>query len=388
MLRSRTTVLLTSTSRVPTNACLPTYPVKVMSSKPVHRIQRLLLLGAVILGCFVTLFVMYLNSSTGWQSGTVESIAPSEHPKGIFTKSDRNVTTVLIWLWPFGEKRSKLNACAQEFGVDGCFITANRNFYQKSDGVVIHHHDIRSDLSNLPPLQRPSFQKWIWMNLESPSRSSKLGGINDLFNLTLNYRLDADIPVPYGSLVSSQGVDDFIPPKKNKLLCWIVSNWNTSYTRVKYYNELEKHIKVDVYGRAFNKFLTTQKYASTLTNCKFYLAFENSIHKDYITEKFFNPLGAGTVPVVLGPPRADYENVIQGDAFIHVDDFASPKDLADYLLLLDKNEEIYLRYFEWRKHFKVKRRPFLTEHACVACDYLRRHRESQVVKNLDKWFWG
>ncbi|XP_061700650.1 4-galactosyl-N-acetylglucosaminide 3-alpha-L-fucosyltransferase 9-like [Syngnathoides biaculeatus] len=359
-----------------------------MSSEPVHKIVRLLLLGLVILGCFMTPFFMYFKPSKSCLFASVESIAPRERIEEVLTTNDHNDTTVLIWLWPFGKKRDKVNICASKFSIDGCFITTDRNLYNKSDGVIIHHRDIHSDLSNLPPHQRPPFQKWIWMNWESPSHSSKLGNMKNLFNLTLNYRLDADIPVPYGSLVYTEGEDNFAPPSKDKLLCWIVSHWDENFARVKYYNELQKHIKVDVYGRAFNKCITPQEYVSTLASCKFYLAFENSLHKDYITEKFYNPLGASTVPVVLGASREDYENVIQGDAFIHVDDFASPKELADYILQLDKNEERYRRFFEWRRHFKVKRPVFWAEHACVACDYLRRHRKYQVIQNLDKWFWA
>ena len=40
---------------------------------------------------------------------------------------------------------------------------------------------------------------------------------------------------------------------------------------------------------------------------KFYLAFENSICRDYVTEKFFNPLLFSTVPIVYG--GADYEAI-------------------------------------------------------------------------------
>ncbi|KAM9786722.1 4-galactosyl-N-acetylglucosaminide 3-alpha-L-fucosyltransferase 9 [Syngnathus typhle] len=359
-----------------------------MSSAAVHRILRPLFWGTFILGCFVTLFLMYFKPSTSWLSGPVESNVSSEHVKGAFySKVDRNITTVLIWFWPFG-KTYDLNVCPSVFNIDGCLVTADRNLYNKSDGVLIHHRDIGSDLSNLPPLQRPSFQKWVWMNLESPSHSSQLAGIENIFNLTLNYRRDADIEVPYGSLLATESEGDFVPPSKNKLICWIVSNWNQEHVRVKYYNELYKHIEVHAYGQAFGEYIADQDFFPTIASCKFYLAFENSIHKDYITEKFYNPLAAGTVPVVLGPSRQNYENFVQGDAFIHVDDFASPKELADYLLLLDKNEEMYLRYFEWRRHFKVKISMFWAEHTCLACDYLRRHREYKTVKNLDKWFWG
>ncbi|XP_061699966.1 4-galactosyl-N-acetylglucosaminide 3-alpha-L-fucosyltransferase 9-like [Syngnathoides biaculeatus] len=358
-----------------------------MSSEPVHRILRVLLLWTFILACFMPFFLIYLKSSAGWKSGPVQYIATGEHVKDTVTKSDRNVTTVLVWFWTF-KNRYNLNVCASKFNIDGCFITTNRKLYKTSDSVIIHHRHIHSDLSNLPLRQRLSFQKWIWMNIESPTHSPKLTGIENLFNLTLNYRRDADVPVPYGSVVSAKGEDNFVLPSKNKLLCWIVSDWKQNYTRVKYYDELQKHIKVHTYGRSFKKSISQHDYVSILTSCKFYLAFENSIHKDYITEKFYNPLRVGTVPVVLGPSRNNYENFIQGDAFIHVDDFASPKELADYLLRLDKDAEMYLRYFEWRRHFQVKTPQFWTEHICLACDYLRRHRESQVVQNLDEWYWG
>ncbi|XP_030606798.1 alpha-(1,3)-fucosyltransferase 9-like [Archocentrus centrarchus] len=359
-----------------------------METAPSHRILRPLLLGAFILGFSVILFFMYFKPTISWLPGPVMSTVFRKPGLNLFsTKSDRNVTIVLIWSWPFGQVYD-LSICSSVFNIDGCFITADRNLYSKADGVIIHHRDISTDLSNLPRLQRPSFQKWIWMNAESPSDSSQLPGLDNLFNLTVNYRQDADITVPYGYIIPAEGEEDFIPPEKNRLVCWIVSNWNQNHMRVKYYNELKKHVESHTYGRAFGKPISDQDFLPTITSCKFYLSFENSIHKDYITEKLYNPLSVGTVPVVLGPPRQNYENFIQGDAFIHVEDFTSPKELADYLLLLDKDEKMYLRYFEWRQHFKVKQSYFGAEHTCLSCDYLRRHKEYKVFNNLNKWYWG
>ncbi|KAK1894216.1 Alpha-(13)-fucosyltransferase 9 [Dissostichus eleginoides] len=117
-----------------------------MPSAPFHRILRPLLLGTFILGCFVTLFLMYFKPSTSWLSGPVESTVSTDREKSLFsTKSDKNVTTVLIWLWPFGQTYD-LGVCSSLFNIEGCFITADRNFYNKSDGVVIHHRDICTDL--------------------------------------------------------------------------------------------------------------------------------------------------------------------------------------------------------------------------------------------------
>lgn len=81
---------------------------------------------------------------------------------------------------------------------------------------------------------------------------------------------------------------------------------------------------------------------------KFYLSFENSNCRYYITEKFYtNGLGSGLLPIVMGAPRKDYEEKAPYNSFIHVDDFASPEELANYLHLLDKNDHLYNEYFEW-----------------------------------------
>lgn len=83
----------------------------------------------------------------------------------------------------------------------------------------------------------------------------------------------------------------------------------------------------------------------------------------------------GTVPIVLGTHRENYEKLVLGDSFIHKDDFASPKELADYLHLLDSKDDLYLKYFRWRKHYKVRKLELWSEPMCQACDYLRKRRQ-------------
>ncbi|EUB56139.1 Glycoprotein 3-alpha-L-fucosyltransferase A [Echinococcus granulosus] len=84
---------------------------------------------------------------------------------------------------------------------------------------------------------------------------------------------------------------------------------------------------------------------------KFYLAFENSNCRYYITEKVtVNALRNGMVPIVLGAYKEDYESVLPPYSYINVDDFKSISELVQYLLYLDRNDTAYAEYFAWKEY--------------------------------------
>nr|XP_023419123.1 alpha-(1,3)-fucosyltransferase 5-like [Cavia porcellus] len=144
-------------------------------------------------------------------------------------------------------------------------------------------------------------------------------------------------------------------------------------------------VPVDVYGRGHLP-LPRQDMQERLARYKFYLAFENSQHPDYITEKLWNnALGAPAVPVVLGPSRANYERVLPPDAFIHVDDFPSPRALAQHLLALDQDDAQYLRHFRWRDTLQVGIGNW-TLAFCKACWRLQEGPRYQTVASIAAWF--
>ncbi|XP_060742119.1 4-galactosyl-N-acetylglucosaminide 3-alpha-L-fucosyltransferase 9-like [Tachysurus vachellii] len=367
-----------------------------------------LLLPLFLLFCFGLVFYTYYKPTTNWSCSEVaESTRDICIDKcGVFSEN-KNVTIstlkykllkqqpqlhdrdtiLLIWNWPFGV-RFDVKTCKQ-FGIEGCQITDDRSQYDKAHGVMFHHRDIGGDFSGLLNRPRPPYQKWVWMNMEPPDNSGRRAEVDNAFNLTSNYRRDSDVWVPYGRLVEvSEKEKTFQIPTKDKIVCWIVSNWNPNFQRVKYFTELSKHIKVEAYGRHFNRYIGSEDYNKILSSCKFYLSFENSIHKDYFTEKLFNPLMSGTVPVVLGPPRENYEEVIPSDSFIHVDDFKSPQELAEHLKYMDQNQEAYERYFTWRQYFTAERSYFGLEHACRSCEHIKNNKAYRVFKNLSKWYWG
>ncbi|XP_053149192.1 3-galactosyl-N-acetylglucosaminide 4-alpha-L-fucosyltransferase FUT3-like [Hemicordylus capensis] len=294
--------------------------------------------------------------------------------------------TILLWTWPFGV-HSTIQKCSKLLGIPDCHITANRSWYHKADAVLIHHRDVCYSPRKLPQVPRPPFQRWIWYNLESPSASPNMSFMDNHFNLTMSYRRDSDIFCPYGLLeVLTEPQNVTIPPK-SKLVAWVISNWNPASHRVKYYKELKKYIQVDVYGQG-HLTLPQDKHLSTLSQYKFYLAFENSIHEDYITEKLWkNSLLSEVVPVVCGPPRKNYERYLPPDAFIHIDDFPSAKDLANFLKELDRNATRYQSYFQWRTWLKPSGQMSFSLHYCKACRALQTTPfHFQTIPELSKWF--
>lgn len=299
----------------------------------------------------------------------------------------RNVT-LLVWWLPFGNELPVLK-CRSSYSMRGCTVTSDRDTYVHADAVIMHHRELITSWEELPVKPRPSEQKWIWMNFESPSHSGFLHQFDGVFNLTMSYRVGSDIFLPYGYLQRRRFHGKRQPHELHAggLVAWVISNWSEDQERVQFYHQLRRYLQVDVYGRDFLPLLNNS-IVETVSRYKFYLAFENSCHTDYITEKLWrNALVSGAVPVVLGPPRENYERFLPADAFIHVDDFKGPRALAAYLKYLDQNPALYHRYLAWRQDYTVHVTSFWTEHFCAACQAVQASLHvHKTINHLAFWF--
>jgi hypothetical protein len=109
---------------------------------------------------------------------------------------------------------------------------------------------------------------------------------------------------------------------------------------------------------------------SVMSKYLFYLAFENQNVDDYITEKLWGPLEAGTVPVYYGAPNV--KDHVPNRSIIAVSDFDSVEALAVYLKEVASNKTLYESYQAWRTqplppHFRA-RYDFTTVHStCRTC---------------------
>jgi hypothetical protein len=80
---------------------------------------------------------------------------------------------------------------------------------------------------------------------------------------------------------------------------------------------------------------------------KFTFAWENANCKDYVTEKLERAFDAGALPIVDGPD--DYSPFVPNNhSVLRVADFAGPKALADHLRRLEKDDQLYLSYFDYK----------------------------------------
>ncbi|XP_075042023.1 3-galactosyl-N-acetylglucosaminide 4-alpha-L-fucosyltransferase FUT3-like [Mixophyes fleayi] len=336
-----------------------------------------------IFAIFIFLFFLYFK----WNYVLITPSISNSMEKAIMqnmTKEEREIV-ILIWTFPWGSK-FPLDRCHIDFGIPECKLSVDRRLYSAADAVVIHHGDIMYNKKAMPQKPRPYFQRWVWYNMEPPLIISNLDMLDNLFNWTMTFRMDSDIVIPYGRTEILKEPQNFTIPTKSKLVSWVVSSWYPGVRRISYYEELRKHIPIDVYGAKHMK-LKSEDFHSTISQYKFYLSFENSIYRDYITEKLWiNAFGSGTVPVVLGTSRKNYERFVPGDAFIHVDDFPSAKELAAYLLELDKDDEKYRKYFNWRSKYRVQTSNLASYPYCKTCEVIRQNSMCQLIQNVAKWF--
>ncbi|KAG7252637.1 LOW QUALITY PROTEIN: hypothetical protein CRUP_035114 [Coryphaenoides rupestris] len=202
---------------------------------------------------------------------------------------------VLLWFWP-EDLQFDLDDCRKHFNIDGCRLTDDRSLFLKAKEVIVFHDAIKDDLSNLPKLPRPGVQRWMWLNMEPPENTRKIQAADNLFNrqrtrakykprttfLTLTFRKDADVKTPRELPV---------PPKKDHLVCYMrddkVADNSSAHS---YYKELAKHIDINVYEESIMASLFGPNYFDAVGSCKFHLAFEKLIYRDYITEKLNGPL--------------------------------------------------------------------------------------------------
>ncbi|XP_068609335.1 alpha-(1,3)-fucosyltransferase 7-like [Brachionichthys hirsutus] len=333
---------------------------------------------------FSSLCTVLLYLLNGWPKG-------SPTPSSLSDWSGSRNVTVLLWYWPFGRRVIlKGDVCWDLYRIPRCRLVDQRSLLPTADVVVFHNKELVEGRQKLPSERpRPPGQRWAWLSLEAPACSGNLQQYANIFNMTVTYRRDADVTVPYGELVPKEGegqMTEDVPLNKSFLVCWVVSNYRSQHKRSKVYQELNALVPVQVYGRWVKRPLPSRALLRRMAPCYFYLAFENSADSDYITEKLWrNAYQGGAVPVVMGPSLDDCKAVLPPNSFIHVDEFASVKDLATHLQRVAEDKKRYGEYFTWRQRWGVKLYTDWRERLCKICSQYDTLPAQKVYSDLEAW---
>jgi len=370
------------------------------SQKYLHYITRGVLFLLLIMLTYKSLRMKVFDKPMNWVYATPND--EEQHMTSIGPQKFTGRQTIKVLLWDkqryggdskWGDKLPEGRFIFDRCPVSTCTLSANRESSDAADLVVFSWLYF-----DMPTFNRPKDQLWMVWNLESPPHSKKLRPHN-IFNWTATYRWDSTLVVPYvrwfyyDLRIKFASQTESLATNKTRKVAWFVSNCNPSNKRFQYFQQLSKHIEIDVYGRCGN--FSCKRGSSNcddiVRDYKFYLAFENSNCNNYITEKaFYYTYRLNVIPVVLGARGSDYEKMLPEGSYIHVDQFESPAALAEHLHRVDQNDTLYNQYFQWKGKGEFVTQNQL-EHTffCQLCALLHSKKErgaDDYYEDINKWY--
>ena len=195
------------------------------------------------------------------------------------------------------------------------------------------------------------------------------------YNLSFKHSKRRDIKLPITTWVflsrkepPFKSLQERSPQSKSKFCCFVVSS-PAAWQRNLFFHLLNEYKKVDSLGRYLKNvdivlpslFAGYDEYIKILSRYKFMICFENKVRPHYLTEKLFNALYAGTLPIYWGDPLAS--NIFNPEAYIQVEYSSDTRQQIDYMMQAlsevkkyDQDEALYnakvkaLPVLEPRKH--------------------------------------
>lgn len=229
-----------------------------------------------------------------------------------------------------------------------CYVVRDREYFLDVLDYDAILFTVKGLIDNDLPLARADNQLYVFVSQESPTYHPFHEQWNWFFNYTWTYKLDSDIVHPYFIVRNRRG--EAVGPKinarwrnlalmrpteksvieklKNKTdaAAWFVTNCNGNTKRLAYGHRLNQalnkyNLSVDIYGECGDKICPKGRFEDCQKTVQsfyyFYLAFENSYHDDYVTEKLLTALKHNTVPVVLG--GANYSRSVNCHIYFLID---------------------------------------------------------------------
>lgn len=135
---------------------------------------------------------------------------------------------------------------------------------------------------------------------------------------------------------------EFPNVEKEGFCSFVVSNGNADAIRTEFFELLSGYKQIASGGRYRNNIGCPQGVPDKLAfqkQYKFAMAFENSSHPGYTTEKLVEAFAAQTIPIYWGDPMI--ENVFNEKAFINVLKYKTLEEAVAQIRRIDEDDTLY-----------------------------------------------
>ncbi|CAN7047613.1 unnamed protein product [Brassica oleracea var. botrytis] len=206
------------------------------------------------------------------------------------------------------------------------------------------------------------------------------------YDIVMTTSLSSDVPVGYFSWAEYDVMAPVQPKTEKALAAAFISNCIAQNFRLQALEALmEANVTIDSYGTCHRNRNERVEKVEALKHYKFSLAFENTNEEDYVTEKFFQSLVAGSVPVVVGAPNIQ-EFAPSPDSIFHIKQMTDIELIAKRMKCLADNPDAYNKMLRWKHEgpsdsFKALVDMAAVHSSCRLCIFVATRIREQEEKN-------
>ncbi|XP_053616796.1 alpha-(1,3)-fucosyltransferase C-like [Plodia interpunctella] len=296
------------------------------------------------------------------------------------TRFRHDMKHILLWTDVPGFDEEGQNVfLKRKCAIKNCYASRNRTLFgdlRYFDAVLFDAKDVSQGDMELPSV-RSGYQKYIFVANDSSDNYPVCKSVyDDFFNWTWTYKLDSTIPYQNFAVknLNDEHLGTYFPLKtkameldrlsksryhsKSKAAAIFLDKCDSRSEREKFILELQKELakyklSIDVFGKC-GKECKRKSMAPCFwklrKNYFFYLALEDSIAEDYITEQILYGYKYNAVPIVYG--GANYPNFLPQNSYINAMEM-DVEYLAKTMNSLIQNRSGYYEYFEWKNHYVI-----------------------------------
>ncbi|CAJ0587808.1 unnamed protein product, partial [Mesorhabditis spiculigera] len=327
-----------------------------------------------------------------------------------------NVTIVYYTKISDARRQPRWVSTSECAGVEpgSCIIHSNKSAAPEADALVFTPRyvvlqksgKIRIEGVDIDPKTmrtRPE-QLFVFAFMESPERFNSMHLPHDFFNATMTHLLDSDIEFSYRHrwVTREQAENEGIPflpaldhtylsgPPRNRthFISGFISNMAAAPSgRSQILGHLAKLGKLSLFGGGGATKADKNKCGRFDEGCVrrvfedsyFFLAMENSVCQDYVSEKYWDRADYASIPIMLSRNITNKQEMPE-KAGIFLDDYHSLDAMVKYMDYLVAQPSEYAKYIDWKKDLMLIRRPNAAN--CALCRYVQSNPSPKTYEDV------